>query len=229
MDTSPQLKDLQVVVINAAIAKKYILQYHYMRTFPNPVVCFGVLYQKKLCGVVSFGYSTYTAEKVARIYPGLKKSEIIELQRMNVSDLLGHNTESWVMSQIYRLFKANTEVRLILTHAGGCKNDCGILYQCSNWLYFGKEKCNDFYLTKAGEYKNIVAPRRYGQVPIHVKTPQQTGEYLYGEGEIVDSWRYFYVYPIDKKIRKAIESRALPYPKDSAKFRKDQKWVEQKK
>lgn len=222
-------KEIEVKIIPSNLAKSFILKNHYMGTFPNSKVCFGVIHEGKLKGVVSFGYSTYTQEKANRIFNGLKKDEIIELQRMNVSDELGHNTESFVMGQIYRLFKKNTKIRLLITHAGGCKNDCGILYQCSNWLYFGKEKCNDFYLTKSGEYKNIVAPRRFGQVPKEIKGAQASGEYLFGEGEIVKSWRYLYAYPLDKAIRKEITKIALPFPKDSARFRKDQEWVEQKK
>ena len=91
-------------------------------------------------------------------------------------------------------------------------------------LYFGKEKCDDFYLTKAGEYKNIIAPMRFGRVPKGIKGGQNIGNYLFGEGEIVNSYRYLYLYPLNKGIRVFLQNKTQPYPKDSKVFRKDQQW-----
>lgn len=139
--------------------------------------------------------------------------------------MLGHNTESFVLGKVYELFKKNTKIKVILTHAGGCKNDCGIVYQSSSWLYFGKEKCNDFYLTKNGEYKNIIAPMRFGRVPKGIKGNANIGRALFGEGKVIESFRYCYIYPLHKGIRAFLEKKKLPYPKDSEHFRKNQQWV----
>jgi hypothetical protein len=133
--------------------------------------------------------------------------------------------ESFVLGKIYSLFKKNTKVKILITHAGGCKNDCGIIYQASSWLYFGKSKCEDFYLTEKGEYKNIIAPMRFGRVPKGVKGAQNIGEALFGKGEIIKSFRYLYIYPLNKGIRAFLEKKCLDYPKDSSVFRKNQKWI----
>jgi len=146
-------------------------------------VCFGVFYDSMLCGVITFGFSTATKEKIKKIIPNILDGEFIEMQRMNLLDVLGMNAESYVLGKIYELFKKNTEIKVLITHAGGCKNDCGIIYQSSGWLYFGKEKCEDFYLTSAGEYKSIVAPMRFGRVKKGIKGGQAIGEYLFGKGK----------------------------------------------
>ena len=225
MEANEQLKEIIVKVIDSKVAKEYTVKNHYMKTFPIPKVCFGVFYRGKLSGVITFGLSTATGEKIRKILPQIKDSEYIEMQRMNILDSLGFNTESYVLGKVYELFKKNTKIKVLITHAGGCKNDCGIIYQSSSWLYFGKEKCNDFYLTTKKEYKNIVAPLRFGRVPKGVKGRQAIGEYLFGEGSIINSFRYLYIYPINKGIRKYLENKAIPYPKDSAVFRKNQQWV----
>jgi hypothetical protein len=226
MESNEQLKHLQVKVIDSKVAKKYTIKNHYMKTFPNAKVCFGVFYRNVLNGVITFGYSTSTKEKVKKIIPNIKEGEFIEMQRMNLSDKLGFNSESYVLGKIYELFKKNTKVKVLITHAGGCKNDCGIVYQASSWFYFGKSKCDDFYLTKKGEYKNIIAPMRYGRVPKGIKGGQNIGEYLFGEGKIVNSYRYLYLYPIQKGMRKYLLKKKLEYPKDSSIFRRNQKWIE---
>ena len=207
METNPQLKDIVVKVIDAKLAKTYTIKYHYMKTFPIPKVCFGVFYKNRLSGVLTFGLSTSTKEKIKKIIPKIEDDEFIEMQRMNILDTLGMNVESFVLGKVYELFKKNTKVKVILTHAGGCKNDCGIVYQSSSWLYFGKDKCEDFFLTKTGEYKNIIAPIRFGRVPKDIKGTQKIGEYLFGEGEIIKSYRYLYLYPLNKGLRNFLEKK----------------------
>lgn len=222
MDFKEQVK---VLVIDSKTAKNYTVENHYMKTFPNCKVAFGVFLKNKLSGVVSFGFSTATKQKIKKIIPKINDGEFIEMQRMNLSDSLGHNAESYVLGEIYKLFKKNTNIKVLITHAGGCKNDCGIIYQASSWLYFGKEKCNDFYLTEKGEYKNIIAPMRFGRVPKGIKGGQNVGEFLFGKGKIINSFRYFYLYPLQKGLRQYLLKKSLDYPKDSSNFRLNQKWV----
>jgi len=225
VEHNKQLKNIEVKVIDSKTAKEYTIKNHYMKTFPIPKVCFGVFYKKMLAGVLTFGESTATKQKIKRLIPNIKANEFIEMQRMNLLDILGMNAESYVLGKVYSLFKKNTKIKVIITHAGGCKNDCGIVYQSSSWLYFGKEKCNDFYLTKNGEYKNIIAPMRFGRVPKGIKGGQNVGEYLFGEGKLIDSYRYLYLYPINKGLRKYLEKKSMQYPKDSEVFRKNQEWI----
>lgn len=229
MEPNEQLKNISVKVIDTKMAKAYTVEHHYMKTFPIPKVCFGVFFNKKLCGVITFGLSTATKNKVIKIIPKIKQHEFIEMQRMNLLDVLGNNAESYVLGKIYKLFKLNTKIKVIITHAGGCKNDCGIIYQAAAWLYFGKTECNDFYLTEKGEYKNIIAPMKYWRVPKDLKDGQKIGEYLFGKGKIIKSFRYLYLYPLNKGLRAWLEKKSLPYPKDSYIFRKNQQWVTEKR
>tara|TARA_R110000824_G_scaffold197027_3_gene380334 strand:+ start:11879 stop:12610 length:732 start_codon:yes stop_codon:yes gene_type:complete len=212
--------------ISRVDAKRIVLAKHYMKTFPQGArVCFGIMKGKRAVGVCVFGYSSSTEAKASKLVPGLNRSEILEMQRFWVNDSCGHNTESFVLAKIMKLLKI-AGVRVVVTHAGGCKNDCGFVYQASGWMYFGRAKCNDFFLTAGGEYRNIIAAMRFGRVSSKNKTPNQIGRELYGPGEIVDSWRYLYLYPIDKGIRRRLASSEKPYPKESAVYRFQQEWVE---
>lgn len=223
---NPKLQALRVAPIDTKDARRIVLAKHYMRTWPQGAkVAFGVLDGSKAVGVAVFGYSSATEAKVAKLAHGLARDEYLEMQRLWISDAYGHNTESFVLSKIMKLLREQTKVKLVVTHAGGCKNDCGIVYQASAWLYFGSEPCHDFFLTDAGEYKNIVAAMRFGRVDTKGKTPQQIGEEVFGPGRIIDSHRYLYAYPIHKGIRRRLQRDALPYPKESEHFRFQQEWV----
>lgn len=222
------IKSLIVKPISLQDAKRVVIAKHYMKTFPmGSALHFGIFDSEtmRIAGVAVFGYSSSTDAKVLGLVKELKKNEYIEMQRLWISDDFGHNAESYVLGLIMSELKAKTEIKVVFTHAGGCKHDCGIVYQASSWIYFGKEPCNDFYLTAKGEYKNIVAAMRFGRVSSKGKTPDDIGRELFGEGSIVKSFRYRYIYPIHKGIRRRLEKIALPYPKDSANFRKGQEWV----
>lgn len=223
---NPALQRLRAAPISLKDAKRVITSAHYMKTFPQGAkVAIGALDGSRLGGLIVYGHSSSTQSKVDRLVDGLGRSQHIELQRMWVHDDYGHNTESWFMARCFGLLRA-AGVRLVVTHAGGCKNDCGIVYQASGWLYFGKDRCNDFYLTTDGAYRNLVAAMRFGRIATKGKTPQQVGEELFGAGQIVKSWRYNYAFPTDKRLRPVLEAKAQPYPKDSARFRRNQEWVD---
>ena len=68
----------------------------------------------------------------------------------------------------------------------------------------------------------------FGRVSTKGKTPQQIGFELFGEGNIINSFRYKYLYPLHKGIRRRLEKLAMDYPKDSSLFRRDQKWITNK-
>ncbi len=220
------MKPLLPLPIEKKIARHVVLQRHYMKTYPNGArLNLGLFDDRKLAGICVLGYSSQTQRKVEKLVTGLHKDQYIEMQRLWISDDYGNNTESLALSKIMRLLRDRYGAQLVITHSGGCKNDCGIVYQASGWLYFGCTECNDFYKTTRGEYKNIAAALIYGRVQGKNKTPQQIGEELFGAGQIVKSFRYNYAYPIHKGIRRRLGKIALPYPKTSAVFRRDQKWV----
>jgi hypothetical protein len=198
-----------------------------MQTAPSGAkLAFGVFYRnlKGVKGVCILGKSSGT-DKKTKTFPGTKPENIIEMQRLWISDTLGHNAESKTLSLIVAMIKKHyKQIHVIVTYAGGCKNDCGIVYQSSGFMYLGFEKCKDFFLTDKGEYKNIINVLMFGKAPKHLKTNQEKAEHVYGKGKLLDTRRYFYFYPIHKGLRRRMDSKTLPYPKNSDLFRKDQQW-----
>lgn len=222
------IKDLGIQLVSRATARQVVNTMHYMKTFPaGSVLHLGIMSKstKRIVGIAVFGYSSGTEAKVGQIVTGLQKNEYLEMQRLWISDRYGHNAESYTLGKIMAFIKEHYDLKVVLTHAGGCKNDCGIVYQASSWLYFGRDKCDDFYLTKTGEYKNIIAALRFGRASAKGKTKEQVAFELFGEGDMIDSWRYTYIYPLHRGIRRRLEKISLPYPKDSEVFRRGQQWI----
>jgi len=218
---------ISIKIIDRDTAKQIVIKKHYMKTFPAGAALFYGIFHgglKTVRGVAVFGKSSSTNSK-CKIF-GIKENEILEMQRLWVSDLLGHNAESKILSLIMKNIKQNApQIKVIWTYAGGCKDDCGIVYQSSGFMFLGSEECNDFYLTKSGEYKNIISALRFSKAPKHLKKKEDIAAYLYGEGELLKTHRHYYFYPICKKIRRVMAKAVKPFPKQSANFRKDQHWV----
>lgn len=221
-----QLDLLSVSPINLADAKKITIARHYMRTWPQgAALAFGLFMQGSCLGVMVLGYAPTTERKIAKHCNNIRREQYIELQRTWVSDKLGHNTESWMMARVMRALKS-AGIWLVLTHSGGCKDDVGFIFQASGWLYFGAVKCNDFYKTTAGAYKNLVSAMRFGRVPKEIikKGPQASGQYLFGDGQIIEARRHLYLYPINKGLRARLKKSTLPFPKNPAVYRLNQQW-----
>lgn len=219
-------RNIELNYIDAKTARLVVQHHHYMKTYPSgSKVNVGMMDNGKIIGIAVFGYSSQTDKKIEKVAFDIARNEYLEMQRLWISDDYGHNTESFMLAKIIKKIKDDLNIKMIVTHAGGCKDDCGIVYQASGWLYFGKQPSSDFFLTAAGEYKNIIAPMRFGRIDSKGKSPQEIGEELFGMGEIIYANRYFYVYPIDKGMRRRLSKLSLKYPKESAIFRKDQKWV----
>lgn len=219
---------ISVINIDRETAKQLVLTRHYMKTFPaGALIYFGIKHEGMdgLLGVAVFGRSTSTDSK-SKLFPDYVKPEnIIEMQRLWISDNLGANAESKTLSLIIKKFKEHApQFKIVWTYAGGCKNDCGIVYQSSGFMYLGSEPCDDFYLTDAGEYKNIINALRFGKGK-KGQTKSEVAFDLYGPGHFIKSNRHYYFYPIDKSVRRKMASKVLPFPKNSEIFRKDQQWV----
>jgi hypothetical protein len=224
---NPALDKAKVVVISLADAKRISTAKHYMKTWPmGAKVAFGLMIDGKCLGVMVSGYAPTTERKVKKWCSKIERNQYIELQRTWISDELGHNTESWMMSRAMKILK-DMGVWLVLTHSGGCKDDVGFIFQSSGWLYFGGEPCNDFFLTDKGEYKNLVSAMRFGRVPKETLKlgKQAIGDHLFGKGKIINARRHLYLYPIKKGIRRRLKKISLPPPKNPAQHRFQQHWI----
>lgn len=219
-----QLAELVLQRLPLPRAKTIIRRRHYMRTWPQgATLALGAVYGGRVVSCDVYGYCSSTEAKVAKLGVKLHRNQMIEKQRFWIHDQIGHNAESFLMAKAHKYLKKNG-VMLVLTHAGGCKNDCGIIFQAAGWQYFGSTPCDDFYLTETGEYRNLIAEMRFGRVKSAGKTRQQIGEEVFGPGEIVQASRYTYAFATNKALRRKLARIALPYPKDSERFRFKQEW-----
>ena len=125
--------------ISIELAKKIILKNHYSRTWGVSFgkINIGVFKEDKILGVAVFGllkspksYKKYSKE--------IEQDQILELNRMWLDDELGRNSESTLLSTSFKLIRnIDPNIKLINTFSDG-RLGCGIVYQASNFKYYGK-------------------------------------------------------------------------------------------
>ena len=109
--------------IDTSHARKLVLQHHYMKTWPAGArLSLGVFHVKRCVGVLVFGYSSATDAKVAALVPGLERRQYLEMQRMWISDAMGHNVESKTLSLAIKAIKKHyPDIKLLcINRRRGC-------------------------------------------------------------------------------------------------------------
>lgn len=98
-------KDLIVKVIPSKVAVPFVKKHHYSgKVVNNSNLHFGVFYEGRLHGVMSFGPSL-DKSKIQGLVEGTGWNEFIELNRMAFDDVLPRNSESRAIAIAMKLIK----------------------------------------------------------------------------------------------------------------------------
>ena len=196
--------------ISRTLGNSIIKNNHYSNSFcPGTKHTLGVFYNDKLSGVIQLG-SGVQPKATSLSVNDTNIDEFLELNRLWLSDSMPKFSESKTISLMIKWIKQNDpKIKWIVSFADGMMGKVGTIYQATNFVYTGYNKSGGIWLTKDGER-------------IHTLTMQQTlgstkrdvleehyGKPLY---RIVGGqFRYYYF--IDKKYRKKLKHKQLPYPK----------------
>lgn len=112
-------------------AAKAVVDHHYLHRKPNISHAFGLYWNDRLVGVVTFGVpaSRHLQISVCRDQPGL----VLELNRLWVSDALGRNTESWFVSRALRMLPT----AIVVSYADTKQGHVGYIYRALSFRYAG--------------------------------------------------------------------------------------------
>lgn len=200
---------MRMTIANAKAIKYACLKFHYAKVVP--VVKYGYnIYNDddEWCGVIVYGSG---ANSLLGHEFGFVQGEVLELVRvaLNGKQLC---TSQCVAMSLKQVHKDAPHVKAIISYADIDQNHKGIIYQATNWLYFGKlertgaaafiingKKVHPRHLYSKGIRQNIETVRR---------CIDKNAEVFLTKG------KHKYVYVFDKRLRKEFAKKALPYPKE---------------
>ena len=199
--------DLKVDWASHEAAKFACENWHYSKTIPMPpLVKIGVWEDGHYIGVVIF--SRGASSNLMKPY-GLAHDEGCELTRVALTK---HSVE---VSRIVKLAisflrRSNPRLRLIVSFADPHHGHHGGIYQAGNWIYAGDTTPATEYWYKGRRLHNRQVSesgiaKQYGKVTKVPKPSECKAVKLPG--------KHRYLMPLDKRMRKKVDSLSRPYPK----------------
>jgi len=200
--------DLVVDWATHAAAKYACEHWHYSKSVPvPPLVKIGAWESGKFIGVVIF--SRGATPSLLNPF-GLHQTEGCELTRIALT------THKAPVSRVVRLaiqfLKGNSpKLRLIVSFADPSAGHHGGVYQAGNWIYNGQSASSVEYIGPDGKLWHARMVKKQGWTTVQGKkrktlTPEQCTP-------VEKPGKHRYLMPLDKHMRKRVQSMSKPYPK----------------
>lgn len=220
-------KDLIVKVIPSKVAVPFVKTHHYSgKVVNNSNLHFGVFYEGRLHGVMSFGPSL-DKSKIQGLVEGTGWNEFIELNRMAFDDVLPRNSESRAIAIAMKLIRKNApQIKWVISFADGCQCGDGTIYRASGFVLTGYSsgsmwKLPDYLVKinggsvahrmkvqdKCSALSRYILERTHGKNLTIEKYVEQFG------GEILEGKMFRYIYFIDQTYRDRLTVPIIPFSK----------------
>lgn len=203
---------LAVEVCNHDAAIHAVSKWHYSRSMPaGKLLSFGVWEHGRFIGSVIYGRGPN--RNIGEPFK-LTTTEVAELNRVAL------NTHEFPVSMIVArslksLKRLNPGLRLVISYADPNHGHHGGIYQAGNWLYTGRSKRQIDYVvngklvhsrTVSSAYNRRLETQRHLSMLEFCQLTDPDAHIVHLET------KHRYVYPLDRRTRKRLTPKALPYP-----------------
>jgi hypothetical protein len=217
-------KDLRVVPISCADARKVVSRYHYSGKFDTrSKLHFGVFLDGKCGGAIQLG-DPIDKRKALVAVEGTSWNSLLDLHRFAFADWLPRNSESRALSVMMRLIKKSyPHIEWIQSYADATQCGDGTIYRASGFDLIGIKPNNSMYRMPDGKVicKIVLEPgfhpnskensvkARYG------KTGSETsGAFLKRIGaKPIPGFQLRYIYFLNPAARERLTVPILPFSK----------------
>lgn len=205
---SKNLGVLTIKEIPKIMAKEMILENHYSKTWSRSfgILNYGIFKDNILLGCAVYG-SLMNPKSYESLSIGIDKDSILELNRLWISDKLGKNAETILISSSFKLMKKyHKHIKIIQSFADG-RLGCGTIYKASNFKYFGYNNAMFFENKKTGQITHSASATNRGYPPGFMRTNLGL---LRGEYDVFTVKSYRYLYPLCKKVKINLKEKKYP-------------------
>ena len=191
-------KDIVIKPIKASAANELVKRVHYSGTHTqNSQLHFGAFYKGKLEGAMQFG-PPIDRRKVLPLVADTEWNNMIELNRMEFSDVLPRNSESRAMAIAFRLIKKHyPHIEWVLSFSDGCQCGDGTIYRASGFVLTGIKKNSTIVRLADGT----------------VTVSHGTSKHDFTGAERLQGFQLRYVYFLNPAARQRLTVPILPFSK----------------
>ena len=200
---------LEVKPCSFEAAEYAVMNWHYSRSMPSgKLIKFGIWENQKFIGSIIYGRGA--TKQLGDPY-GLDQTEVCELVRIALTN---HQipVSQIVAKTIREIRKSNPGIRLIVSFADPEQNHHGGIYQAGNWVYSGQSISAPVFKIKGKIMHGRSVNAKYGTKRLSYlkENIDPMTEMIYKPG------KHRYLYPLDKPMRRKIQSLVKPYPRGSS-------------
>lgn len=188
--------------------KPFILNIHYAKRMPTIKYAFGLFANDLLVGVVTYG-PTASPKTASRLVGEENKHLVLELNRLCLKNNL-KNEASMLVGRSLKLLPKN---HIVLSYSDTEKNHTGIVYQATNFKYYGLTDAKYEVALKSNPTRHSLSiyDESYGQENRAEWLKNKYGDDLYYRKR---SRKHRYVYVTgNKQLYKLIKYKEVNYPK----------------
>jgi len=195
-------KQLIIKVLPSKIANDFIRLNHYSKkVVPNSQLHFGVFYNNRLHGVMSFGPSI-NKKGTINLVKDTQWNEFIELNRLAFDEVLPKNSESRAISVAMRLIaKQAPQIKWVISFADATQCGDGAIYRASGFTLTGIAKNTAIRINPANGAKVHIIQAH------HLKIPSKE----FRSWGVLNGYMLRYIYFIDPTYRARLTVLELPY------------------
>ena len=141
-----KLKNIRIEICDKAAADNIIKKHHYSKK-PTKNSSLNLLYyNNKISGALQIGYGI-RPEKNGKY----KKNEVVEFDRMWLSDEMPKFSETITLSLLHKFLKIRYKnIKAIISYSDTSVGNYGTIYKAANYKLIQKTKV-DFYILESGE------------------------------------------------------------------------------
>jgi hypothetical protein len=188
-------------------ARFAVMHWHYSQAMPiGKLVRYGVWEDDEFIGAVLYGRGASNA--LGSPY-GLDHTEVCELVRVALKN---HKAPvSQIVAKTIQLLKHNNpNMRLVVSFADPEEGHAGGIYKAGNWIYTGKTASSvEVFFNNKWTHPRLFNPTGWGTVSKLQKITDEEKQELPRRKR---QGKHRYLYPLDKKTRRQVETLGLPYP-----------------
>ena len=186
--------------------------FHYAKRVPAVSFAYNVYENSQWCGVIIF--SSGATVNIAKVF-GCVQGEVLELVRVALNGRQ-NKTSQCVAMALRRLHHDAPYVKIVVSYADRNQGHIGIIYQATNWLYWGT---TDQWAKSRKADSFIIFGQKYHPRSLHSKGYHQSVEWLKenvdpNASECFGLPKHKYLFVFDKRLKRKLQKKALPYPKE---------------
>ena len=204
------LGNILIKPVEKELAREMIIKHHYSHKWNTGFgkYSFGIFKEEQpdeCLGVAAYGYMKNCKAKIFT-HPN-PQAWMCELNRMWISDVLGHNAETLLIGASLKLLKkADPNIVAVQSFADG-RLGCGTIYKAANFKYYGYHYTRFLENTRTDEFvheqifTNSTCTSGYLRANIC---------YLIGDFKVWQVKTYRYIYPLDKYFKFKTPEKSYP-------------------